>query len=861
MRFDWLICVVMAGLVITGSVSAASSQTVDPAQLPVVEQPAPVAPTTPVAAAKDIAPADIAVSPAISAAEEKLTAAEANIARLSKRVEESADNDDTLVELKLEIETLSRSMLDIGVSLRPRLTEIKARTEQLGTAPGEGEPAELDAIVEERNRLAAERSQINTLTGRAENVAVKAANLGDRITETRRELFSTTLLKRTELGPTMLSDALIAVDGEVNNFFRIYGSWLKFVWAFKWHALLGWLFFSLLAGLVFVSGAYRLFGGLIARDPDLEDPPYTSRLSVAFWSTIIPTVAMTVLVGTVYVLAESFAILRADVAPVIGSVLVIIVAVFFVGKLARGILAPRMPSWRLVDFSDGGARVLYQLVLALVIVNGLDYVAGQLSQSLGSPVVLTVSKSVISVCLMAFILIGMALVKPMLSKSGDPSDPGQAWPRVVSVTLLIGGVGLLATIALGYVGLARFAATQIVGTGAILTTMYIGYLSGKAISEPAVGLEQAGLVAGLLISVLVLLLGVPMILLQWGFQVQDIELWFYRILTEIRIGGITISLVGIFFGVVLFIIGLLVTRWFQGWLDGNVMSRGRMDTGVRNSIKTGIGYIGVAIAGLIGVSAAGIDLSSLALVAGALSLGIGFGLQNIVSNFVSGLILLAERPFKVGDWVVTGTTEGFVKKISVRATEIETFSRQSIIVPNSELINAPVGNWTHRNSLGRIDVPIGVSYSADPRKVIEILNEVANSCEMVMSNPAPVVYFAGFGDSSLDFEVKAHLADVLGGLSARTELRLRIFERLKAEGIEIPFPQRDLNIKMNDEDTPVAVLKEQLVGAKGTTASKTAVSDTSSPKPATGKKVRQKPQSRARQDSMEDGSGPDGGDR
>lgn len=880
MRFDWLISVVMAGLVITGSVSAASSQIVDPAQLPVVEQPAPVAPTTPVAAAKDGAPANIAVSPAIVAAEEKLTAAEANIARLGKRVEESADNDDTLVELKLEIETLSRSMLDIGVSLRPRLTEIKARTEQLGAAPAEGEPAELDAIVEERNRLAAERSQINTLTGRAENVAVKAANLGDRITETRRELFSTTLLKRTELGPTMLSDALIAVDGEVNNFFRIYGSWLKFAWAFKWHALLGWLFFSLLAGLVFVSGAYRLFGGLIARDPDLEDPPYTSRLSVAFWSTIIPTVAMTVLVGTVYVLAESFAILRADVAPVIGSVLVIIVAVFFVGKLARGILTPRMPSWRLVDFSNGGARVLYQLVLALVIVNGLDYVAGQLSQSLGSPVVLTVSKSVISVCLMAFILIGMALVKPMLSKSGDPSDPGQAWPRVVSVTLLIGGVGLLATIALGYVGLARFAATQIVGTGAILTTMYIGYLSGKAISEPdafadtivgrwvearfrlgAVGLEQVGLVAGLLISVLVLLLGVPMILLQWGFQVQDIELWFYRILTEIRIGGITISLVGIFFGVVLFIVGLLVTRWFQGWLDGNVMSRGRMDTGVRNSIKTGIGYIGVAIAGLIGISAAGIDLSSLALVAGALSLGIGFGLQNIVSNFVSGLILLAERPFKVGDWVVTGTTEGFVKKISVRATEIETFSRQSIIVPNSELINAPVGNWTHRNSLGRVDVPIGVSYSADPRKVIEILNEVANSCEMVMSNPAPVVYFAGFGDSSLDFEVKAHLADVLGGLSARTELRLRIFERLKAEGIEIPFPQRDLNIKMNDEDTPVAVLKEQLVGTKGTTASKTAVSDTSSPKPAAGKKVRQKPQSWARQDSMEDGSGPDGGDR
>ena len=869
MRFDWLTAFVLAGLFTMGWAASAGAQTVSPAPLPVTEQPAPVV-------------AD-AVLPAIVAAEEKLAAAEANIGRLTTRVAENANDDVALVALKLEVETLARGMLDIGVSLRPRLTEIKARIEELGPVPAEGEPAEPAAIVEERARLASERARINTLTGRAEAVTVRANELGDRITDARRELFSTTLFKRTEIGPTMLSEALTAMGEEVDDFVRTYGSWAKFVWAFKWHALLGWLFFSLLAALVFVSGAYRLFGGLITRDPGLEDPPYTSRLSVTFWSTIIPTTAMTALVGTVYVMAGSFAVLRPDVAPVISSVLVVIVAVFFVSKLARGILSPQMPNWRLVDLSNGGARVLYQLVVALVIVNGLDYVTGELSRSLGSPVVLAVFKGILSVCLMAFILIGMALVRPMLPKSGDPADPGEAWPRVIWATLLIGGIGLLATAALGYVGLARFAATQIVVTGAILTTMYIGYLSGKAISEPGafagtavgrwagtrfeighVGLDQAGLAAGLLISLMVLLLGIPMILLQWGFQIQDIELWFYRILTEIRIGGITISLVGIFFGIVLFVVGLLATRGFQRWLDGNVMARGQMDTGVRNSIKTGIGYLGVALAGLVGVSAAGIDLSSLALVAGALSLGIGFGLQNIVSNFVSGLILLAERPFKVGDWVVTGSTEGFVKKISVRATEIETFSRQTIIVPNSELINAPVGNWTHRNSLGRIDVPIGVSYSADPRRVIEILREVADSSEMVLSNPPPVIYFAGFGDSSLNFEVKAHLADVLSGLSARTDLRLRIFERLKAEGIEIPFPQQDLNIKFGEDGGVLAELTETLVG-KQTPRSKPAEasSETGASAAATApvKRTRRRRPPKTAQDSMEDDSGPDGGDR
>ncbi|TYL24951.1 mechanosensitive ion channel, partial [Streptococcus pyogenes] len=151
-----------------------------------------------------------------------------------------------------------------------------------------------------------------------------------------------------------------------------------------------------------------------------------------------------------------------------------------------------------------------------------------------------------------------------------------------------------------------------------------------------------------------------------------IQAWAYRLATGVKIGSVTISFTGILTGIVVFVVGYFVTRWFQAWLDDSVMARGRVDTGVRNSIRLIVGYAGMALAALIGVSAAGIDLSTLALIAGGLSLGLGFGLQNVVSNFVSGLILLAERPFKVGDWIVAGDVSGTVKKISVRATEIET---------------------------------------------------------------------------------------------------------------------------------------------------------------------------------------------
>jgi len=311
-------------------------------------------------------------------------------------------------------------------------------------------------------------------------------------------------------------------------------------------------------------------------------------------------------------------------------------------------------------------------------------------------------------------------------------------------------------------------------------------------------LDQLGLLFSFVIYGAVFVIGLPLLLLQWGFNQLDIQTWLYRILTDIRIGNISISLLGILLGFGVFVVGFLFTRRVQHWLDGSVMARSRVDIGVRNSIRTIVGYVGIALAAVIGLSAAGFDLSSLALVAGALSLGIGFGLQNVVSNFVSGLILLAERPFKVGDWIVAGSTAGFVKKISVRATEIETFQNQTVILPNSDLINQPVGNWTHRNHRGRIEVPVGVAYGTKPRMVHALLLDIATSHPRVLKTPAPTVVFMGFGDNSLDFEVRVHVPEVIDGVGIATELRFEIAEAFEREGIAIPFPQRDVNLKLQD---------------------------------------------------------------
>ncbi|RUV12293.1 mechanosensitive ion channel domain-containing protein, partial [Mesorhizobium sp. M5C.F.Ca.IN.020.32.2.1] len=512
---------------------------------------------------------------------------------------------------------------------------------------------------------------------------------------------------------------------EFTGFYKAVSSWLTFAFKFKFQAVLAATLTALsLAAVLFVGGR-RLFGRVFEADPSVEDPSYLSRLSVAFWSTLLPTLAVGVfLVSTVFFF-NYYNVLRGDIGVFLNALVAVIAVVFCVNRLTNAALEPRLPNWRLIPVETGPARWLVRLTTAMAVVIGVNNFLSVVNDKMGSPLSLTIARSFVATIIVGVILILMGLLKPFKAPDGS-WRPWPVWLRYTAVAL---GVFTIATALLGYIGLAIFVSLQVVVTGTILVTAYIGFLSARAISEEggfantSIGrwlstnssyeesaLDQLGLVVSVAINLMIVLVFLPLILLTWGFQPGDIQAWGYKLATGLTIGSVTISVTGILTGIIVFIIGYFLTRWFQGWLDGSVMARGKVDTGVRNSIRLAVGYAGVALAALVGVSAAGIDLSNLALVAGALSLGIGFGLQNVVSNFVSGLILLAERPFKVGDWIVAGDISGTVKKISVRATEIETFQRQSVILPNSNLINNAVGNWTHRNKLGRIDIKVGVAY-------------------------------------------------------------------------------------------------------------------------------------------------------
>ena len=816
---------------------------------PATDGKAQTAPATQQPAAAGAQPAQNAVQPAENAiapeagqsqTAEQLATAAKELKRLKELIAKASDDDTLLAGYKVEVDAVAKQIIATSIATRPRLDEIKARLAELGDPPAEGQPPEADIVTSERKRLLAERGEINALTGEAENLSVQATKLSNGITATRRALFSNTLLKNTDVSVEMFDEALSATINETKVLSRSTTSWLTFVWNYKRLPLLTALFLSICAALIFLVGSNRLFSPYIHHDKSDEEPSYFRRLSVAFWSTLIPTLSTAAFAVSSFLFLRSFNVLRSDITPIIAIALAVTVVGFFVTTLANAVLSPKDSRWRLVRVSDRGANVLLITIFAMALVNGLDYMFGGISEALGSPVVLTVVKSFIASVVIGLIIIASAWIKPTLKRDEPFDAPGRPWPRIVSIGLVLTGASLIIAAATGYVGLSRFIATQIIITGAILVMMYIGFLTGKAVSRQGafaetavgrylerrykleqVGLDQAGLVAGLSIYALVALFFIPLILLQWGFQVADIESWTYRAVTEIKIGTITISLMGIMAGILFFALGYVVTRWVQRWIDGNIMARSRVDAGVRNSIRTGIGYVGVGLAGLIGLSAAGIDLSNLALVAGALSLGVGFGLQNIVSNFVSGLILLVERPFKVGDWIVSGTTEGFVKRISVRATEIETFQHQSIMMPNSLLINASVGNWTHRNKLGRSEIAVTVTYASEPRRIMDLLAEIAGAHPMVLKNPSPTVGFTAFGEDRLTFELRIYVADVLTGGGVRNDLRVAIYERFRDEGIGAPFPLKIEDVPIENQ-TGIESHEPETVGEpKGATPAET----------------------------------------
>ena len=446
----------------------------------------------------------------------------------------------------------------------------------------------------------------------------------------------------------------------------------------------------------------------------------------------------------------------------------------------------------------GEARSYTTLLAVLMVLQG---VIGLLSEvgDFSDETVVVLSFPIIVMTALVLFRLGQFLTGQMTTHAEEGGDVGYR-NRVVRVlsrgAMLVSVVAPVAA-AIGFTAAANALIYPFVLMLALLSAVL---LLQKLVSDIYALVThspdgQADALIPVLIGFLLTLAALPFLALIWGARVADLtEIW-ARFREGFSLGGTRISPTDFLAFVLIFTFGYALTRLVQGALRTSVLPKTKIDPGGQNAIVVGLGYVGIFVAALVAITSAGIDLSSIAIVAGALSVGIGFGLQTIVSNFVSGIILLIERPISEGDWIEVGGQQGYVRDISVRSTRIETFDRTDVIVPNADLVSGTVTNFTRGNTVGRVIVPVGVAYGSDTRRVEAILREIAEAHPMVLAQPAPAVLFQGFGADSMDFEIRAILRDVNWMMAVKSEMNHQIVKRFAEEEIEIPFAQRDVWIR------------------------------------------------------------------
>lgn len=556
----------------------------------------------------------------------------------------------------------------------------------------------------------------------------------------------------------------------------------------------------------------RRFG----RDPSVSEPGYMNALRatavVGATRAFLPTAAAAI----VYMVVISERLL-VDAGEEIAQAL-FVAFVLFTWTLAffSASLSPTRPAWRLVPVPTRFALGTRGIIIGLALTFAAHLVLSEIVAIYGARLAVAVVQDYALTIIVTGILLVAMLRQRMWIGEGDPEEK----PRWRTLRILFAAALTMVAIlgAFGYVALSRFVVTQFVMSGALIFFVLIVHRLGREFIDQAVAteswvgerlrsalrMEEVSAIriqfwVGLAYDAVLMAMAVIIGLFVWGADTKDVGEWLYQALFGFKIGQFTFSLFNLVTAILIFGVLIAVTRFVQRILSERVLPQTALDTGLQQSINISVGYVGIVIAAIAGIAAVGFDLSNFAIVVGALSVGIGFGLQNVVNNFVSGLILLAERPIKVGDRIIVGDQQGVVKRIKVRATEIQTFDRANVFVPNSEFISKPVTNLTYADKMGRIIVPVGVAYGSDTRKVQDILLKIAGEHPGVLEDPAPAAVFRGFGDSALNFELRCFLEEVEKAVGTTSDICFSIDDEFRKGEIEIPFPQRDVHLKTNPQ--------------------------------------------------------------
>ena len=725
---------------------------------------------------------------------------EPSIEELKKSLDEieaAVDSEDITAETLAGFRDKLNSATDILRKkidwLEPRAKEAEDRLKELGPAPAKDAPAESAEIAGQRKELTDEFNDIDGELKQARVLTVKTDQLGDRVAQKRHALYANELFARSAsiLDPSFWTEVYRALPIELRSIEALVDAWSEHHTRPRWAGAA--LIIVVIIAIVVVLTRWWL-PRLIGEPSNTRSAKAWAALWVFIWFAI-----RTPLAGFAALLAlTTFGLLTVRLEQIAQGVVAGMAAAAFGHGVARGLLAPEHPHRRLVQEDDETALCFYNHLLWASRALGVLIVLQVIHKTLFAPLVITVATNALFAATTAAFLVHLVLRLGTIKKNRGEALVAASWahPLGLLMAVLI-GIALVA----GYAGVAAFISLRVIVAAAVFGALFLllvitqtlfasineqtpkGQMLAESLGIDPRTLGLSGALLSALIRVILIATSFLLIIGPWEVSTADLFDTVRNIPFGFKIGEIRVSFQAILAAILVLVLLLVLMRIIQRWLERELLPRTGLEPSLQLSIVTIFGYVGAITAIALALSGLGFDLQKIALIAGALSVGIGFGLQSIVSNFVSGLILLTERPIRVGDSIVVKGEEGWVRRVRVRATEIETFDRASVIIPNSEFITGVVKNWTRANRLGRIVVKVGVSYETDPDRVRDILTDIANAHPQIVQTPPPAAYLVAFGETQLEFELRCVVAEVEKGLSVRSELHYAIIQKFREAGI------------------------------------------------------------------------------
>ncbi|MEO5606021.1 MAG: DUF3772 domain-containing protein [Polaromonas sp.] len=760
-----------------------------------------------------------------------LDAARQQITSAQKVLEAPLKDGADLVALRTQVLQAGSRAADAVQALEPQIVSLQARLDGLGP-PVAGQPDAPDVAVL-RAQLKKSRAALDAQLQRGKLIMVESEQTAGQVSALRRSEFQARLGERTDsvVSEPFWAELQLELPGDLRRTYQVLQRLRE---APDKRSALIWSGVALV--LLLLLGLRIWTGRALLTLTATRVPPGRLRRSLhAGLLVLLSSVTAAVVAQVLYLALRRAAIDPEAAADLLTGLAGTAAFAGYVAGLGQALLLPARPSWRLLPLPDALSLRLRWLPVTLAALIMLIWSMKRLTEQANASFVATVAVDLL-VALALALLIGLALLRARRARHQALRD-GNAAPQWPSSPMWLSGLLVLAAtvvvscllaLLLGYVALGSFLLQQMVWAVVVLGTAYLlsvviddGFTAllcprtpapapesaaGQALEPPAPTLLRVRRQAAVLLSgagrLLVLALAFMLLLAPYGEGPTELFQRADQLQQGIAIGEFQLKPLGLLQALLIAVLGLTAVRLLKHWLSASFLPTTALDPGMQLSMATLFGYVGAILAVSMGLAALGIGLERIAWVASALSVGIGFGLQAVVQNFVSGLIMLAERPVKVGDWVSLGGIEGDIRRINVRATEIQMNDRSTVIVPNSEFITKTVRNVTHDNPLGLVKIMLPLPLTTDADQVRSLVLQAFESHADVLESPAPNVQLDSLDHAGMLFNATAYVASPRLTYGVRSALLFDVLGRLRQAGVALANSPT-LVLREGEQDSPL----------------------------------------------------------